>query len=330
MRTKHYDILGIAAPFVDHIIRVEESFLDTINGGKGGMVVVDYDTLSHILNTAGGDATRSIGGSAANTIKGLAHFGRSCALFGKIGRDPMGAYFLESATDLGIVSLYKTTATPTGQVACLVTPDGERTMRTFLGSGTEVVTEDLDPGIFQGTRLVHIEGYSLFYGDLVERAAEMAKDAGAMVSIDLASYELVKQFHDRIISLLYGYVDVVIANADETWALTGLPPERGCSVLKDICKTAVVLFGADGCWVGRGNELIHGPAFPAHPIDTTGAGDLFAAGFLHGYLQGHSLEECARYGALTGAAVVEVLGTEIPPVVWEKIHKSIEKSTSLR
>jgi len=316
---KNYTILGIGAPVVDHIIRVSEEYIQNLQGGKGGMVLIDHDTLTQLLTDLGGEASLLAGGSCSNTIKGLANFGHSCALWGKVGKDPSRQVFIDSMIDQKVIPLMHTSDTPTAHALCLVTPDGERTMRTYLGASSEMSEKDLDPSIFDTVTHLHLEGYNLFKGNLVEKSIELAKTAGATVSFDLASYEIVNSFKDRIIDILRNGVDIVIANADEARALTGLPPETSCHTLKGLCDTAIVLFGEGGCWVGQGDQVIHGPAFPVKPVDTTGAGDLFASGFLHGFFNDLPLNECARLGNLTGSAVVQVLGAEIPPTAWKRI-----------
>ncbi len=318
-----YDIIGIGAPVVDHIIRVEEEYVQSLEGGKGGMVIINYHTLSEILDQFHGESTLMSGGSGSNTIKGLANLGNQCALWGKIGQDVIGHTYTESIQEHGVFPLMLHSKTPTAHALCLVTPDGERTMRTYLGASQEMCADDLDPAIFEGVKLVHFEGYNLLKGDLPEKGMALAKEHGALVSLDLASYEIVNMNKERLLNLIKSSVDIVIANADEAWALLGLPPEESCHALKDLCEVAVVLFGEGGCWVGKDDEVIHGKPFPAHPVDTTGAGDLFASGFLHAYLQEWSIEECARLGNQTGSAVVQVLGAEIPPVSWEQIKSSL-------
>lgn len=325
---KKYDVLGVGSPFVDHIIEVQEEFLAEIPGAKGGMVAVDYETLSAIIKKSAVEPVLLVGGSGANTIRGLAHFGHQCALVGKIGRDVAGKKFLERLSALKITSCLLPTMTPTAQVVCLVTPDGERTMRSFLGAGQEMGSGDLRPEIFAGISLVHIEGYTLLNGDLTERAMQFAKEAGAKVSFDLGSFEVVERHKQKIVNLLARYVDIVFANREEVRSLTQLEPQQGCGALTDLCETAVVLIGKEGCWAGRGTRKVHCPAYNVLAVDTTGAGDFFASGFLHGYLEKDELEECARYGSLTGAAVVQVKGVEITHDGWEAIKQEIAKSRS--
>lgn len=326
MAKEKFDILGVGAPFVDHIMRIPEEFLNEIVGHKGGMVVVDYETLRSILDKSSVEPVVIVGGSGANTIRGLAQFGHRCALVGKIGRDLAGKRFMERMNVLRVTnSCLIQTSTPTAQAVCLITPDGERTMRSFLGASKEMTAEDLNPEVFSGVSLVHIEGYSLLNGSLTERAMQLAKEAGAKVSFDLGSFEVVEAHKKKVVSLVSQYVDVMFANREEARSLTSLDPEQGCGALTDICETAIVLMGKEGCWAGRGTKRVKCPAFSVNAIDTTGAGDLFASGFLHGYMEERKLEECARYGALTGAAVVQVQGVEISPEGWEAIKREINK-----
>lgn len=324
-KTNRFEILGVATPLMDQILQVDEEFLKKIPGKKGGMESVDYDTLCQIVRETGKVPQFIPGGSGSNTVKGLAKLGHPCGLVGKIGRDVIGQHFLDSLKNMPITPLYVETNTPSAQVVCLVTPDSERTGRSFLGASREMRPSDLNPDIFQNTKLVHIEGYTLLNEGVVERAMELAKKAGAKVSFDLASFEIVQTYREEIQELLPRYVDILFANADETRTLTNLDPEEGCDVISEHCEIAVVLVGKDGCWVRSHNEKIHCPAFPIEPIDTTGAGDLFASGFLHGYLEKRPLKECGQWGCLVAAEVVQVVGAEIPEAGWLKIKTFLEE-----
>lgn len=318
-----YEILGIGSPLVDHVIKISESFLEALPAVKGSMKTIDYPALTRLLTKTGTQASVRMGGSCANTIKGLAQLGHRCAFIGKVGDDSAGAAFSKSLKKSNVDSFLVNSPTPTGQLACLVTPDGERTFRDFLGASQEFSPEDLKPELFKGVKLVHIEGYTLMNEDVTLRAMELAKAAGAKVSFDLSNFELVKQFQYQIIHLLSRHVDILFANRDETRTLTKLDSEKGCCLLRDLCDVVVTLMGPEGCWIGQGSEQHRCLAYPVAPLDTTGAGDLFAAGFLHGYLTGRPLTECAHYGALAGAAVVQVFGAEIPDEQWEGLRHQI-------
>lgn len=322
---KPFDVLGIGAPFVDYIIDVSEEQLLKLASSKGGMIGVDYACLRQLIEeTKGSNLHTFFGGSGANTIKGLARLGCRCALTGRVGTDEAGKKFIEQMELIGITSLLHHTETPTGQVVCLITPDQERTMRTFFGASQEMSEKDLSPEMFEGVRLVHIEGYSLLKGSLAQKAMKMAKEAGAKVSFDLGSFELVNAYKPHIIDLMKKYIDIVFANKDEVYALTQLAPEKGCSMMSELCEVAVVLMGVEGCLIGHKERRVHHPATLVEVVDTTGAGDLFASGFLYGFLSQRSLEECAYYGSLTGSAAVRVRGVEIPEELWDEIKAKIQ------
>ena len=321
------EVLAIGSPFLDHIIPVSEDYLASLPGGKGGMEEVDFSTFKRIIATAGPRTNLASGGSGANTIKGLSYLGHKCALAGKIGNDDAGITFIESIEKSGVISYLMPSGIHTGQIACLITPDGERTFRDYFGAGEKLHPDELKDEFFEGVKLVHIEGYTLLNERLVVRAMELAKKHGAKISFDLASFELAAQFRPQIVHLLSHHVAILFANTLETRALTGLDPERGCSILSDLCDIAVVLMGKDGCWVGGEDGLVRCPAYPVDPLDTTGAGDLFAAGFLHGYLSGKSYAESAHYGALVAAEVVQVYGAEIPETVWAELRTKVSTTS---
>lgn len=328
MRTfKLLDCLGIGALLADQIVHVPEELLSKLPGKKGGMETVDYQGLTDLLRLTKPSYPLFPGGSCANVIRSLAHLGRKCALLGKIGDDEIGHSLLDNLQALGIKTMYLKSSTPTGQVVSLVTPDGERTCRSYLGAHQEISCEDLLPDQFENVKIVHIEGYTLLYSGLTECAMRYAKNAGAKISFDLASFEIVEAYKSHILELLSQYVDICFANELEAHLLTGQGLEEGCAELKNFCPLAVVSMGKNGCWVGHRDTVVHCPAYPVkHPLDTTGAGDLFTAGFLHGYLSGKPFEVCADYGALLGAAVVQVQGTILPEEQWKQLRKRINDS----
>lgn len=313
------DVLGIGSAFVDTILRVDEHFLEGVPGAKGGMEPIEYETLVEILGRCPKGGVEIAGGSCTNVIRGLAHLGQECGIIGRVGNDLPGQMVAQQLREIGVTPYYHQSDLPTGRVLSLVTPDGKRTCRTYLGASSTMTPELLDSALFEGVKLVHIEGYSLLYSGLTEKAMELAKKAGAKVSFDMASFEIAQQFHDQILDLLNGPIDIAFINEDEALALTEFNPEATCDVVRGMCEIAVVLMGKDGCWVGNGTQSRYCSAFPVTPLDTTGAGDCFAAGFLHGFLSGFSLEKCAKLGALAGRAVVQILGAELSGETWRSL-----------
>lgn len=322
-KQKKNEILGIGAPILDHLLYVSEEYLDKLPGEKWGMEVVDFQSMVKIIEGSGCIPKQVAGGSCANAIKGLAQLGYQCAVTGKIGQDSIGEKVKEHMQDLNINTSYLYSTTPTAHVACLVTPDGKRTLRCYMGACSEMTPNDLNPELFIDVKLVHFEGYTLLCPGLTHRGMELAKKAGAKISFDMGSFEMVKNFKDLILTLLEDYVDVVFANKDEIHALVNNGPEQGCRQLSELCEVAVVMLGEEGALVGHENLVQAYPTVPVEPIDTTGAGDLFASGFLHGYLSGLPYSECARYGAITGGTVVQFVGAEIPADRWSVIKEKM-------
>lgn len=319
------EVVGVGAPIIDLLMPISEKEISIISGTKNGSLNVDWETFKAI-RSLGEDGRLSLrpGGSTSNTIRVLAHLGKRCALVGKIGQDMMGKRFLDHLTPLGVEPRFFFSLAPTSQVICLITPDGERTMRAFAGASLELVGKDLSPDLFRGAKLVHIEGYALYNDHLVEHAMRLAKESGALVSFDMGCHEVATQFRDTVIDLLRKYVDIAFANEEETYNLTGCStPEEGCKQLHEHVSVAVVLTGENGCCVGHGNQVFRCPTKPLCPVDCTGAGDFFAGGFLYGVLNGSSYEECAAIGNLLGGAVIEYIGAEIPEERWFSIQKEI-------
>lgn len=315
-----YRILGIGHACMDLLIPVSEEFLNHIPGEKGGAQPIGVDQLNHILSLSHKQPQIATGGSCANTIKGLANLGEKCAFLSHVGNDALGEHFMQYMKKLGIVGLFSKSIHPTAQVLCLITPDGQRTMRFCAGCSEEMSENFLNFDYFKNIHHMHIDAYTMRNGNLVESVMQMAKEAQATVSMDLSSFEIIRQFRDSLKKLVMKYVHILFANEDETKELTGLDAFQGCLKLQEICPIAVVLIGKDGCLVGHQGQIFHSPGFPTHVVDSTGAGDLFASGFLYGYLQGYPLTRCAKMGNRLGSAIVEVHGAELPLERWKALQ----------
>lgn len=320
-----YEIIGVGGPILDQLLRVTDAYLETVPGDKGGMEPVTYEELEKIVTMSGEKSFFVPGGSARNTLHGLSRFGEKCALVGMIGTDPRGETYRKLLEEQGIIPLLLESATPTAIVLSLVTPDGERTMRTFQGASVEIRGHHLNPEVFKGVKLVHLEGYTLFNEGFTEAAMHLAQEVGAKVSFDLASFEIARKYKDHILYLLDRYVDLIFCNEEEAAALLGQKEEEACDTLAGLCEVGTVLMGPKGCWVRRGEQKLHCPAYPVDPLDTTGAGDLFASGFLHGFMRHYPIDICAHYGAIAGRAVVQVMGPVIPHDAWEGIYQKLKR-----
>jgi len=323
-----FEVLGLGSPIIDQLFQVEEEFLINVEGEKGGSMAVDISTLNKICQLTKQEVVPLPGGSAANTIVGLARLGTKCSLVGMVGKDEMGLQYRERMQKLNVQSLFvNSESQPTARLVGLVTPDGQRTMRTYLGASCEMRSQHLHSSFFRGIKLLHCEGYSLYNGngELTIQAMKLASEQGACVSIDLASFELVRKYRTLIDELLEKYVDIVFCNEDEAKEFHLPSIEHVCTHLASLCKVAVVMMGAKGCYVQQGNARIFVPTIPVKCLDATGAGDIFAAGFLHRYLLGYSLKECCELGHLLGGEIVQVFGAQLPEARWTTILANLQK-----
>ncbi len=325
--SRKFQVIGVGSPLLDVLAHVSEEFLAGVPGEKGGMELVDADQSARLISDLGSDAKQAAGGSAGNTIFGLAELGTSCTFLGKLGQDLSGDAYLKQSLAAGVdTSRFKRTRNlPTGKVCCMVTPDSERTFRTYLGAASALEPSEIAVEDFANAEFAHLEGYLLFNRDLTKRILECAKEAGCKISLDLASFEVVQANADILESMLADYVDIVFANEEEAKAFTGSDdPIVSLNRFAELCDVAAVKVGADGAYLKRGDETVRVQPFKANAIDTTGAGDLWATGFLYGYVNGRNLDECGRFASLLGAEVVQILGADIPKETRTKIKDIVK------
>lgn len=213
---------------------------------------------------------------------------------------------------------------PSGVASTFISPDGERTFGTYLGAASTLKAEELSLEMFKGYTYLFIEGYLVQEHDMILRAIELAKEAGLQVCLDMASYNIVAGDHEFFSLLVNKYVDIVFANEEEAKAFTGKEPEEALDIIAKMCSIAIVKVGARGSLIRKGTEEVHVEAVPVkNVVDTTGAGDFFAAGFLYGLTCGYSLEKCGNIGSILSGEVIQVIGTELPDSKWEKIKEKI-------
>lgn len=319
-------ILGVGSPMLDLLINVDDTFIESIEGEKGGMELVAPEQLESFLAQSGAEPVSAPGGSAANTIFGLAHLGMQTSLLGKTGNDEQAKFYLEQYAAMGgdISRLKVNPVVPTGRCLSMITPDSERTMRTDLGAAMTLSIEDITPADFEGISHVHVEGYMLFNKDLTFHILKLAKAAGCIISLDMASFEVVNASKNILHDLLHDYVDIIFANEEEGAAFCGTnDPEAALAEFAKFADTVAVKVGKDGAYILNQDEKVKVDAEIVTAVDTTGAGDLWASGFLYGFLNGKSLAEAGAIGAKTGAAVVEVMGAAIPDNKWQQIKSEI-------
>lgn len=323
-----FRVLGVGAPIVDLLINVDDAFLSTIKGGKGGMELVSHEEQDSIIAQSGCTPSKVPGGSAGNTTIGLANLGVPTSFLGKIGHDADGDFYVKRLLALGgeMRNFRYSTGVYTGRCLSMITPDSERTMRTDLGAAATITPEDVTPEVFHGITHVHIEGYALFAEAYFRRVVELAKQAGCIISLDLASFEVVKFKKEILPELLDKFIDIVFANEDEAAAFCGSDtPEKQALELNKYCRYAAVKLGKEGCCLAHNDKTCRVSTTPVKAMDTTGAGDLWQSGFLYGLLQNKPLEDCGKYGSILGAEVVQVIGAEIPESRWKIIKKQLNE-----
>lgn len=321
-------VICVGSPIVDRLAHVGENALGRLGGGKGGMHLVQTAEMEELMNELQDPVAVSPGGSAANTAFALSRLAVPAAILGKIGDDGQGRFYRRSFEQVGGDSsrMKVCRKSATASCLCLITPDAERTMRTDLGAAAGLLPEEVSAEDFADCRHAHVEGYLLFNPALAMSVLSAAREAGCTVSLDLGSYEVVEANADTLPGLLTEYVDVVMANKDEAAAFCGShDPIAGLERLGACSPMAAVKLGARGAYLKTDGESHFVPAFSVDdPVDATGAGDFWAAGFLYGRLQGHSLEDSGRFGAALGAEAVRHVGASLPDEAWERIAGRIE------
>jgi len=319
-------ILGMGNALTDILLQiVNDEILLKLNLPKGSMQLMNSEK-SEEISAALSNYTKimATGGSASNTINGLTRLGITAGFVGKVGKDDVGAFFTKDSLQNGVTPHLLLSDTASGRCIVLVSPDSERTLCTYLGAACELSAEDLTPEMFQGYDIFHIEGYLVQNHDLIRTAVRMAKEAGLQVSIDLASYNVVEENLVFLSEIIKKYVDIVFANEDEARAFTGKEPQEALIHLSGNCDIAVVKVGKDGSYIKTSDGTFQIGSRLAECIDTTGAGDLYASGFLYGLACNYSMEVCGKIGSLVSGNVVEVLGAKMTDHVWKAIHADIE------
>ena len=320
-------ILGIGNALTDILaILPDDSLLRQYHLPLGSMQHVDMETGDRIWESLKKVGVKYVpGGSAANTITCTSIFGMPSGYIGKIGNDELGQLFKSTMEQFGVKTTMLLSPKSSGRCMVFITgANAERTFADYMGAALDMGPDDLKEEYFRGYDYFHIEGYLVQNQDLIARAVQMAKAAGCIISIDMASYNVVESNAAFLNNLVEKYVDIVFANESESRAFTKCDdPVEGLRELSKMCSIAVVKVGKDGSWVRSGEEQIFIPAWPANPIDGTGAGDTYAAGFLYGLAQDLPLKTCGEIGSIIAAKVVEVVGTKIDIPRWREAKLEI-------
>jgi len=320
-------IAGTGSALIDVLIHENDEFLAKIGAVKGGMKFVEKEFIDEVLQQASGEPVIVPGGSACNTLIGIGKLGGKARFIGKSGMGDMGRYFKADLKKNNVESALFTSSSPTGRVLSVITPDAQRSMLTFLGASSETEPHEITEQSFKDAEIVHIEGYLLFNSDLMEASLQCAKKAGALISLDLASFTIVEESRDFLEKITADFVDILIANEDEALAFTGFTDEiEAIEALSKRADIAVLKIGERGSYISRKGKIIRvEPKGDGCIVDTTGAGDLWASGFLYGFVHGFSLEKCGELGSVCGYEVCRVIGANIPDEGWERIKQLIDE-----
>lgn len=314
--------LGIGNALVDVLTKVDnEQILSELHLPKGSMQLLSTEAYAEVTRRMLALPTKlTTGGSACNTLLALSHLDAPTGMIGKIGDDENGRFFASYFAQRGISTRLLHDSRPTGVASTFITPDGQRTFGTYLGAAARLTADELQQAWFEGYDYFYIEGYLVQNHDLVLRAIELAHAAGCEVCLDLASYNIVEADLDFFRALMPS-IDIVFANEQEAQALTGLEARAALDALAATCHMAVVKIGKHGVWACHGTEVAHSPARDVPVVvDTTAAGDYFAAGFMHALAAGEPLATCIARGSLLAGHIIEVVGTELPDATWQQLR----------
>jgi adenosine kinase len=315
MTTAKYDVLGIGNAIFDILVQTDEGFLARHGMAKGGMALID-EARALAIYADMGPATEISGGSAANTIVGLANLGARAAYVGKVRDDQIGRLYTHDIRAAGVTFETKPAADgpATGCSYILVTPDGERTMNTYLGAAQDLTPADIDQAQVAASAIIYLEGYLWDPKSAKEafvKAATIAHGAGRQVALTLSDSFCVDRYRDEFLDLMRkGTVDLIFANEAELHSLYQTSDfDTALTQLRSDTKLGIVTRSEKGCVVASRDGVVAVPAFPIdRMVDTTGAGDLFAAGFLFGMVRNAGFENAGRLGALAAAEVIQHIG----------------------
>ena len=316
MTAPSLDVVAVGSAIVDVLATADDDDLRSRGLVKGTMALVDAGR-AHELYEGMGPAVEASGGSAANTVAGVASFGGAAAFMGKVRDDLLGEVFAHDIRAVGVHydTAPATTGAATARCLVFVTPDAQRTMTTYLGAATGLSSEDIDTAVIAAARFTYLEGYLWDPPEAISAlrlAISVSGGAGRQVALSLSDPFCVDRHRQDFLELIDGHVDVLFANEAEILSLFEVPTLAQAVEairLRDRCRVAAITLGPLGSVVVTSGGLVECPAAPvARVVDTTGAGDLYAAGFLHGLASGAGLDRCARLGSLAAAEVIGHVG----------------------
>ncbi|MDR3269465.1 MAG: adenosine kinase [Tannerella sp.] len=319
-------IIGIGNALLDVLLRLEsDETLDRMCMKKGAMDLIEEAQMKAIHRAQHGLARHEApGGSVCNTIRALAHLGAEVGYIGKVGTDPSGAFYEQAVREAGVTPCFARAEGITGCATVLISPDGERTMATFLGPAATLSAAEITDETLRRYDCVYIEGYLIANEALFLPILQRVDKLGLKVALDLSNFNIVNGFKELLQEVIPRYVRILFSNESEAEAYTGLPAAEAVQKISEQVGVSVVTIGKQGALVGSAGRIIAVPASGGTAVDTTGAGDHFAAGFLYGQSVGASLEQSAQTGSLLAGHVVEAIGPQIPADLWPQIKLKVK------
>lgn len=319
-------VLGIGNALTDILLQIEDDdILNQLKLPKGSMQLVNKEKQSEISNYIGNLKQKKVaGGSASNTINGIAQLGGRSGFIGKVGRDEIGSFYTTDLSENGVKPYLLKSDQLSGRCLVLISADGERTMCTYLGAAAELAPDDIQKETFIGYDIFHIEGYLVQNHNLLRRAMATAKEAGLLISLDMASFNIVEENLSFLKEMVRDYVDILFANEEEAKSFTGEEPIEALNQIAELVSVAIVKVGKNGSYIRKGDEMYHVSALSSDCLDSTGAGDLYASGFLYGLAHNYPLNVCGEIGSLVAGNIIEVIGAKIRPSQWENIHVELK------
>lgn len=318
--------IGLGNALVDVLLRLEsDDVLAEVGIKKGAMdMIVEEQMIAIRKKQEHLERSEAPGGSVCNTMRAMACLGAKAGFIGKIGSDAVGEYYEKALKDANVTPYFIKTDGISGSCTVLISKDGERTMGTFLGPAPTIRPDEIKEEILSQYNCIYIEGYLLVNEELVRTTMQKAKKLGLKVALDLSNFNIVNAFKGLLDDIIPKYVDILFSNESEAEAFTGLKAQEAVKVLSEMVEVSLVTLGKEGALVGSKGQIIAVAAEGGKPVDTTGAGDHFAAGFLYGQSVGATLQQSARIGSLLAGYIIDVVGAQIPDDRWEQIKLKVD------
>jgi sugar/nucleoside kinase (ribokinase family) len=317
-------IIGLGNALTDIMaVLSDDSLFTRLNIPKGSTQFIERNQVPEVEKLFSTMETKKVtGGSSANTIRALAHVGVPTGYIGKVGHDETGDFYINNMKSVGIDTHFHYSELPSGIASTLISPDGERTFIDYLGAAATLTASDITPDAIKGSSYFYVEGYLVQDHEMLLHALKVAKEQHLKICMDMANFNIVAGDLDFFKQLIHDYVDIVFANEQEAQAFVQGSVEQAIEEFGRHCDIAVVKVGSKGSYIRHEGKTVKvEPKAIDKVIDTNGAGDYFAAGFMYGLVNGCSMEQCGQLGSLFSYYVIQILGTSITDQQWKSLKE---------